>query len=367
MIPYLPLDRITARYAADIKEATARVIEKGIFLMGEETRLFEEEYAAFTGTAHCTACGNGYDALWLIIRAYKELGMLKEGDGIIVPANTFIASVLAITQNGMRPVFADIAPSMPVMDISTIKSAYTSNCKAVMLVHLYGQNSYSEEIAEFCKLKKMLIIEDNAQAHGCQYNGRRTGSLGDAAAHSFYPGKNLGALGDAGAITTNDTALNETIKAIHNYGSREKYLHETEGVNSRMDEIQAAALRIKLRSLDADNRRRQQIAAQYMQGIKNSRITMHKATEKDSHVFHIFPIFTAERERLRQHLAECGIATLIHYPTPCHKQPCYTAYNTLQMPVSEQQARQEVSLPCHPAMTDSEVDQVIKAVNSFAG
>ena len=365
MIPYLPLDKITARHAEEINEATARILKKGMFLMGEETHLFEEEYATYTGTRHCITCGNGYDALWLIIRAYKEQGVLTDGDTIIVPANTFIASVLAITQNGLEPAFADVAPGTSVMDITSVKAAYTPHCKAIILVHLYGQNSYSEEIAEFCHRHGMKIIEDNAQAHGCMHKGRRTGSLGDAAAHSFYPGKNLGALGDAGAITTDDSTLYRTISSLHNYGSREKYRHESEGVNSRMDEIQAAALRIKLRHLDADNNRRKEIATQYLKKINNSKITLPAYTRDDTNVFHVFPVFTAQRDALRQHLADCDIATLIHYPTPCHKQPCYAAYNTISMPVSERQSREELSLPCHPAMTEGEVELVIDAINRF--
>ena len=365
MIPYLPLNQINARYNPELQDAVNRVITKGIYLLGEETRLFEEEYALYTGTQYCTGCGNGYDALWLIIRAYKEMGIFTDGDEIIVPANTFIASVLAITHNGLKPVFADPDPKTSVIDIEGIEKAITPRCKAVMLVHLYGRNCYSKEIASLCRQRGMKIIEDNAQAHGCIYNGKRTGSLGDAAAHSFYPGKNLGALGDGGAITTNDSALHATIQALHNYGSAMKYHHTLEGVNSRLDEIQAAALRVKLRHLDADNNRRKEIAKRYISEIGNEAVCLPTVTDYDGHVFHIFPLFTEHRDALRLHLEEAGITTLIHYPIPVHKQECYKEYSTQSYPVAEQQARTELSLPCHPAMSDSDVAKVIEAVNSF--
>lgn len=365
MIPYLPLNEINARYNPALQEALARVAAKGIYLLGEETRLFEEEYAGYTGTAYCIGCGNGYDALWLIIRAYKELGIFTDGDEVIVPANTFIASVLAITRNGLKPIFVDPAPQTSVVDRTGIERAITPRCKAVMLVHLYGRNSYNEEIAALCREKGLKIIEDNAQAHGCLYNGRRTGSLGDAAAHSFYPGKNLGALGDGGAITTDNRELHDTISALHNYGSIEKYHHTLEGVNSRLDELQAAALRIKLRHLDADNNRRKEIAARYIAGITNSAVSLPAVKNYDEHVFHIFPLFTEEREALRRHLAACGVSTLIHYPIPVHRQECYKGMNTPTLPAAERLAETELSLPCHPAMSDDEVSRVIDSVNSF--
>lgn len=365
MIQYLPLKDITAKYQPALQERIADVVAKGIYLFGEETAMFEQEYAAYIGTRHCIACGNGYDALWLILKAYKEMGVLSEGDGILVPANTFIASALAITNNGLKPVFVDPEHNTSVIDVDGIKRAYTPQCKAVMLVHLYGRNSYSREIADFCRQNGLKIIEDNAQAHGCMFNHSRTGSLGDAAAHSFYPGKNLGAMGDAGAITTDDSALYNTITALHNYGSQKKYIHSSIGVNSRMDEIQAAVLRIKLRNLDEENEHRKHIARLYLQSINNSNITLQPTQDFGTNVFHIFPIFSKHREGLISHLTDKGISTLIHYPVPVHKQECYKEYNTLEMPVAERLASEELSLPCHPAMSIEDAEKVIEAVNSF--
>jgi len=365
MIPYLPLNEINARYNPELQETINRVITKGIYLLGEETRLFEKEYAGYIGTRHCIGCGNGYDALWLIIRAYKELGIFSEGDEIIVPANTFIASVLAITQNGLKPIFADPDPQTAVIGCNEIEKAITPRCKAVMLVHLYGRNCYSEEIAMLCRQKGIKIIEDNAQAHGCLHNGKRTGSLGDAAAHSFYPGKNLGALGDGGAVTTDDSKLYETILTLHNYGSMEKYRHTLEGVNSRLDELQAAALRVKLRHLDADNSRRKEIARRYIAAIANNTVNLPVVKDFDGHVFHVFPVFTKQREALQAHLAAQGIQTLIHYPVPCHKQECYREAGTLVLPVAEELASTELSLPCHQAMNDNDVTRDIECMNSF--
>lgn len=367
MIPYLPLNEINARYNPKLQETINRVMTKGIYLLGEETRLFEKEYAEYIGTRHCIGCGNGYDALWLIIRAYKELGIFSEGDEIIVPANTFIASVLAITQNGLKPIFADPDPQTAVIGCNVIEKAITPRCKAVMLVHLYGRNCYSEEIAMLCRQKGLKVIEDNAQAHGCLHNGKRTGSLGNAAAHSFYPGKNLGALGDGGAVTTDDSKLYETILTLHNYGSMEKYRHTLKGVNSRLDELQAAALRVKLRHLDADNSRRKEIARRYIASIDNKAVSLPVVKDFDGHVFHIFPVFTKQREALQAHLAAQGIQTLIHYPVPCHKQECYREAGTLVLPVAEELAGTELSLPCNPAMSDNDVAKVVECVNSFHG
>lgn len=365
MIPYLPLNELNALYNPELQEAIDRVMTKGIYLLGEETSHFEKEYAGYIGTRYCIGCGNGYDALWLIIRAYKELGIFSEGDEIIVPANTFIASALAITQNRLKPVFADPDPLTSVIGYKGIKEAITPRCKAVMLVHLYGRNCYSEEIAMLCRQKGIKIIEDNAQAHGCLHNGKRTGSLGDAAAHSFYPGKNLGALGDGGAVTTDDSKLYETILTLHNYGSMEKYRHTLEGVNSRLDELQAAALRVKLRHLDADNSRRKEIARRYIAAIDNKAVSLPVVMDFDGHVFHIFPVFTKQREALQAHLAAQGIQTLIHYPVPCHMQECYKKNDTLSLPIAEELAGTELSLPCHQAMNDNDVTRVIECMNSF--
>ncbi|MBQ8336881.1 MAG: DegT/DnrJ/EryC1/StrS family aminotransferase [Bacteroidaceae bacterium] len=367
MIPYLPLDKITEKFQPALQRKIEDVVAKGMYLLGEETALFEKEYAEYIGSRHCVSCGNGYDALWLIIRAYKELGMLHDGDGVIVPANTFIATALAVSGNALKPIFAEVDPGTSVMGRDNIENALTPDCKAVILVHLYGQNSYDEEIADLCRSRNILIIEDNAQAHGALYKGRRTGSLGDAAAHSFYPGKNLGALGDGGAVTTNDKALHDTIARLHNYGSDKKYIHDSRGVNSRLDELQAAVLRIKLQHLDSDNRRRREIAAQYLEGIDNRLITLPQIKDIGSHAFHIFPVFCKERDELMQHLKQAGVATLIHYPVPVHKQECYSRYRHIDLPIAERLANEELSLPCHPAMSDEEVEIVIKAVNGFDG
>lgn len=367
MIPYLPLNKITERYQPELKEKINEVVEKGIYLLGEETAMFEKEYAEYTGTRYCVSCGNGHDALHLILRAYKELDILHDGDEVIVPSNTFIATVLAVTGNGMTPVFADVDSRQAIITAHEIEKVLTPRCKAVILVHLYGQNCYNEEIAEICKRRGLLIIEDNAQAQGALYKSRRTGSLGDVAAHSFYPGKNLGALGDGGAVTTNDQRLYDTIASLHNYGGKEKYIYSLKGVNSRLDELQAAVLRIKLRHLDKDNARRQEIAVKYLNEINNSAISVPRVDEISGHVFHIFPIYCKEREKLIEHLKQIGIATLIHYPIPVHKQECYSAYNNICMPVTERLANEELSLPCNPAMSDEEVETVIKAVNAFNG
>lgn len=365
MIQYLPLNKITEKFQPQLKEKALEIIAKGFYLLGEETRLFEQEYAGYTGSRHCVACGNGYDALWLIIKAYKELGIFHDGDEIIVPANTFIASALAISNNGLKPRFADPDGNTSLLSLESIEKVFTPRCKAVMLVHLYGRNSYSSEIARFCQEHSLKIIEDNAQAHGCMYKEKRTGSLGDAAAHSFYPGKNLGALGDAGAVTTDDSILYETIATLHNYGSKEKYINGLTGINSRMDELQAALLRIKLPGLDADNSHRKEIAELYLKGIDNSHVTTQPTADPATNVYHIFPVFCQQREALQAHLAAQGIQTLIHYPVPCHKQECYREFNGLEMPVAERLAAEELSLPCHPAMSQGDAEMVIEAINRF--
>ena len=366
MITYLPLKQITASYEPQIGDAVRRVVERGWFLLGEECAAFEKEYAAYIGNKHCVACGNGYDALWLILRAYRLMGVLNDGDEVLVPANTFIASVLAITNNNLVPVFVEPDAATYLVGERELRAAATPRCKAYMMVHLYGQCAYSDAIGDFCRERGIKIIEDNAQAHGCLYGGeRRTGSLGDAAGHSFYPGKNLGSLGDAGAVTTNDDALLETILSLHNYGSRQKYIHTHEGVNSRMDEIQAAVLRVKLRRLDEDNARRQAIAARYIAEIKNPMVRLPWVGDSAAHVFHIFPLMSAVRNELQQHLSSLGIQTQIHYPVPPHKQECYAQWNGLSRPVAEQLSAEELSLPLHPLLTDDEVEKIIAAVNSF--
>lgn len=365
MIPYLPLKEINAQYEPQLSEALRNVVERGWYIMGKEEELFSQEYAQYIGCRHCIGCGNGYDALWLIFQAYKQMGLLHDGDEVLVPANTFIASVLAITHNQLRPLFADPSPTSCLMEYEQIKATLTKNTKAVLLVHLYGQNSFSDNIKKLCDENGILLIEDNAQAHGAMYQGRRTGSLGNAAAHSFYPGKNLGALGDAGAVTTNDTALARQIEQIHNYGSSEKYVHRVQGINSRLDELQAAALRVKLSRLDADNNKRRAIAKEYMSRITNPLITTPIVPELSSHVFHIFPIMCEHRHALQEHLEKQGIQTQIHYPIPPHKQECYKTHNTQSLPTAERLSQCELSLPCHPLLSTNDADKIIDAVNKF--
>lgn len=366
MIPYLPLDKITASFEPQITEALHRVAERGWYIAGEECTLFEEEYAAYIGTKHCIGCGNGYDALWLIFNAYKQAGVLHDGDEVLVPANTFIASVLAVSRNGLKPVFVDPDPSTCLAGEEQITAAITHRTRAVLLVHLYGQNSYTRRIGEICREKGIIIIEDNAQAHGAKYKNRRTGSLGDAAAHSFYPGKNLGALGDGGAITTDDTRIARIIRSLHNYGSEAKYVHTLCGVNSRLDEIQAAILRIKLRRLDADNNRRRALARRFIDEIRHPQITTPALNDEASHVFHIFPLMCTRRDTLQKHLADNGIQTQIHYPIPPHRQACYTEYAATPCPIADKLSQQELSIPCHPLLSDDDATRITDAVNKFS-
>ena len=365
MIKYLPLKEITASYEPEISDALRRIVERGWFLLGEECEAFEQEYASYIGSNHCIACGNGYDALWLIFRAYRAIGILKDGDEVLVPANTLIASVLAITNNNLTPVFVDPDGDSYLVGEEGLRSATTCRCKAYLMVHLYGQCAYNNAVADFCNERGIIIVEDNAQAHGCMYDGKRTGSFGNAAAHSFYPGKNLGALGDAGAVTTNDKKLADTIAKLHNYGSDQKYHHEEVGVNSRMDEFQAAILRIKLRRLDAENNRRRAIARQYLSGIDNPLVRLPQVRDFDAHVFHIFPLMSKCRDKVVEALAKHDIQTQIHYPIPVHKQECYPEWHSLSMPMAEKLSMQEVSLPLHPLLTDAEVAEIIRIVNSI--
>ena len=365
MIKFLDLKKITDCYAPAIKEATDRVVSSGWFLQGEETKAFEKEYAEFIGTKYAIGCGNGLDALTLILRAYIELGIMKTGDEVIVPANTYIASILAITENGLRPVLVEPDPDTCQIDPDKIEAAVSPATKAIMIVHLYGRCAYTEKIGEICRRHNLKLIEDNAQAHGCLYNGKRTGSLGDAAGHSFYPGKNLGALGDAGAVTTNDPLLADTVHSLGNYGSAKKYVFKHQGRNSRIDELQAAILRVKLPRLDADNSRRIEIADRYLTEITNPEIKMMPQAHAGENVYHIFPIFTPHREDLQRYLADNGVQTLIHYPIPPHKQECYGGWNSLSFPTTEKLHREELSLPISPVLTDAEVATIITLLNEW--
>ena len=365
VIPFLSLKDITSLYGNEIHEAVNRVIDSGWYLQGEETSCFETEYARYIGTQHCVSVANGLDALTLMLRAYKEKGALKDGDEVIVPANTYIATILAITENNLKPIL--IEPSWDTLQInpSLIESKITPRTRAVMTVHLYGRLAYTEQIDEICKKYELLLLEDNAQAQGCTYKDTRTGALGDAAAHSFYPGKNLGALGDAGAVTTNDSELANIIRALGNYGSSHKYVFPYQGRNSRIDEIQAAALRVKLKHLDKDNAHRKQIANHYYNGIRNPLITLPRRAKDAENIYHQFPILCSKRDSLQEHLNEHGIQTVIHYPIPPHKQQCYKEWNTISLPITEQIAQEELSLPISPTLTKEQINYIIRYVNSF--
>ena len=376
MIKYLDLKRINDLYDAEIREAVNRVLDSGWYLKGGATRQFEEAYANYIGTHYCIGCGNGLDALKLIFRAYMEMGVMQVGDEVIVPANTYIASILAITECGLTPILVEPSPDTLQIDDTLIEQAITPRTRALMIVHLYGRCAYTSRIADICHNYNLKLIEDNAQAHGCTYLSplKRTGSLGHAAAHSFYPGKNLGALGDAGAVTTNDQQLADIIRALGNYGSHQKYVHDYCGYNSRIDEIQAAILSVKLKHLDADNQHRKEIAARYEREVSNPLVRLLLSTPEQYSrfglasrdcVYHIFTVFSSQRERLQKYLFENGVETQIHYPIPPHKQRCYKDWNALPLPVTEQIHAQELSIPCHQALTDEETTRIIALLNAF--
>lgn len=364
-IQFLSLKDVIALHGAEIKEAVSRVVDSGWYLQGKEVEKFEKDYAEFIGTKECITCANGLDALIWILRAYIELGVMKPGDEVIVPANTYIASILAITENGLVPVLVEPDITTYQIDPDKIEAAITPRTKGVLIVHLYGQCAYTDKIGELCKKYGLKLIEDNAQAHGCKFNGRRTGSLGDAAGHSFYPGKNLGALGDAGAVTTDDPELATAIRALANYGSSRKYVFKYTGRNSRMDEIQAAVLDVKLRHIDEDNARRKEVARMYIEGITNPRIVTPTVKDWDAHVFHIFPILADNRDALHDYLADNGVQTISHYPIPPHKQECYSDWNSWSFPISERIHAQELSLPISHVITDEEVNEVIRLINAW--
>ena len=365
MVKFLDLEEINAQYSPEIEKAMKDVLNSGWYLKGKQTEEFEKNYADFIGTKYAVGCGNGLDALTLILMAYIEMGVMKPGDEIIVPANTYIASILAISRAGLIPVLVEPSPNTLQIDENAIESAITPKTKGIMIVHLYGQNAYTDKIGKLYKEYNLKLIEDNAQAHGAVFKDKRTGSLGDAAGHSFYPGKNLGALGDAGAITTNDPILAKTVEALGNYGSEKKYVFNMKGLNSRIDELQAAILKVKLPHLDMDNGKRREIAKKYFDGIENPLIKLPGTSLGKDNVFHLFPIFSVYRDQLQKHLQDHGIQTLIHYPIPPHKQKCYPEWNHLSFPITEKIHSQELSLPISPIMSELEVDKVISAVNSF--
>ncbi len=365
MIEFLNLQKITFKYAEEIHQAVNRVIDSGWYLQGEENRQFENNYARYIGTDYCVGCGNGLDALIWIFRAYIELGIMQPGDEVIVPANTYIASILAITENGLKAVLVEPRFGTLEIDDSKIEEAITKQTKAILIVHLYGRCAYTDKIGDLCEKYALKLVEDNAQAHGCKFGNERTGSLGDVAGHSFYPGKNLGALGDAGAVTTDDSELADMVRALANYGSQKKYVFKYRGRNSRLDEIQAAVLNVKLKHLDEDNDRRKQVAEYYNDHIRNAVVMLPDAMPVDSNVYHLFPVFCERRDELQSYLKQNGVQTLIHYPIPPHAQVCYRECNNLSLPVTEKIHQEELSLPMSPVLMDDEVKKIVELINVF--
>ena len=366
MIKFLDLQKINARHSVEFKDAVSKVIDSGWYLLGNCVSSFEENLARYQGGGYVVGVANGLDALRLIIRGYKELGVFQDGDEIIVPANTYIASILSITDNGLVPVLVEPAIDTFNIDVSKIESAITSKTRAIMLVHLYGRIVFSEQIRKLGIKYNLKIIEDNAQAIGAIFKGNKSGSLGDAAGFSFYPGKNLGALGDAGAVCTRDKELADLIRTLANYGSNIKYTNKLQGLNSRLDELQASILDIKLKYIDDDNAVRRSIALRYTQEIVNDEIILPDfPIESEQHVWHLFVIRTKDRTTLQEYLSQQGVQTLIHYPIPPHKQEAYKAWNDLTLPITEQIHKEVVSLPISPVMEASEIDKVIDVVNRF--
>jgi len=366
MIKFLDLQKINLVHQQEIEEKLLEVFRSGWYLLGNEVKIFEANLANFIGTSYAIGVANGLDALRLILRAYIENGTMQKGDEIIVPANTYIASILAISDNDLVPVLVEPSLDTYNIDISGIEQKITPKTRGILIVHLYGRAIWSEELQKIALNNGLIIIEDNAQAIGASWNGIKTGNLGDAAAFSFYPGKNLGALGDAGAVTTNDEALADTIRAVANYGSKEKYVNIYQGLNSRLDEIQAAVLSVKLKYIDSENQRRKEIAEKYLCGIKSPKLVLPQNPEdKNEHVWHLFVIRTSEREKLQNYLLEKGIQTLIHYPIPPHKQAAYKEWNELSFPVTEKIHEEVLSLPISPVLTNEEVETIIAALNDF--
>ena len=369
-IPFLSLKDVTALHGAEINEAVSRVVNGGWYLQGKENEKFEADYAQFIGTKYCIGCANGLDALIWIFRAYIGMGVMKPGDEVIVPANTYIATILAITENGLVPVLCEPKPNTLEIDDDLIEGLITPKTKAIAIVHLYGRNAYTDKIGALCKKYNLKLVEDNAQAHGCKHtDGRVTGSIGDAAGHSFYPGKNLGALGDGGAVTTNDPELAAAVRALANYGSQKKYVFKYAGRNSRLDEIHAAVLDVKLKYLDEDNAHRQQMAKLYYEGINNPLITLPDLLPDAQNVYHLFPILCEKRDELQAYLKENGVGTVIHYPIPPYKQECYAKeeWNTPQLvrPITDRIHNCELSLPMGPTITKEEVQTIIRILNQF--
>lgn len=371
-IPFLSLKDVTALHAEEINEAVSRVVNGGWYLQGKENEQFEKHYSEFIGTKYTIGCANGLDALIWIFRAYIEMGMMQPGDEVIVPANTYIATILAITENGLKPVLCEPKAHTLEIDDDLIEGLITPRTKAIVIVHLYGRIAYTDKIGELCKKYHLKLIEDNAQAHGCQYtDGRVTGSIGDAAGHSFYPGKNLGALGDGGAVTTNDPELAAAVRALANYGSQKKYVFKYAGRNSRLDEIQAAVLDVKLKYLVQDNLHRKEVAHYYYEHLNHPLISLPDLLPDEQNAYHLFPILVSggKRDALHDYLEQNGVGTVCHYPIAPHQQECYSKepWNMprLSLPITERLANEELSLPIGPAITMDEVAQVVSLINQF--
>jgi dTDP-4-amino-4,6-dideoxygalactose transaminase len=366
MVPFLDLKAVNNIHRTELIRAFTRVLDSGWYIHGKEHEAFEQEFAQYCGAATCIGVANGLDALTLVLRAWKELGILAEGDEVIVPSNTYIASVLAITENRLKPVLVEPDPDTFNLDPKRLETVISARTKAVMAVHLYGQAADMTRIAEVARRRGLLILEDAAQAHGATHAGRKVGAWGDAAGFSFYPGKNLGALGDAGAITTSDPRLAQVLRALRNYGSYKKYYNKYQGPNSRLDELQAALLRVKLTTLEKENADRRKIAKSYLRGICHPRITLPQApVDENSHVWHIFAIKVDSRDRLIQHLEAEGVQSLIHYPIPLHRQEAYPELQSSSMPISEQIHRNVLSLPISPVMTEEQAKLVAAAINKW--
>jgi dTDP-4-amino-4,6-dideoxygalactose transaminase len=364
-IPFLSLKGVNARYADELKAAAARVIDSGWYVLGDEVVSFEREFAAYCGASHAVGVGNGLDALSLILRGYKELGVIEEGDEVIVPGNTFIASFLAITENRLVPVPVEPDPATFNLDPAGVEAAIGPRTRAIMAVHLYGQLADMSALTALARRHKLLLIEDAAQAHGAISGGRKAGAFGDAAACSFFPTKNLGALGDGGAVVTGDTALAQRIAALRNYGSDVKYHHLFQGLNSRLDEMQAAMLRVKLKYLDEDIAWRRRVARRYREGIRHAHIQLPVVAREEQHVWHLFVVRCAHRDALQRHLQAHGIQTQVHYPVPPHRQPAYAALRDSHLPLTERLHDEVLSLPMGPTLSEDAADKVIEACQAF--
>jgi dTDP-4-amino-4,6-dideoxygalactose transaminase len=366
MIPFLDLKAINQRFEKQFQNRFRQFLDSGYYVLGNQVRSFEANFARYCGTNHCIGVGNGLDALRLILEGYKILGKLKEGDEVLVASNTYIATILAIKQAGLKPVLVEADLDTYNFDFTSLKNSISDGTKAIMPVHLYGQLAPMEEILKFSKENKLLVIEDAAQAHGAKSNqGKRAGNLGNAAGFSFYPSKNLGALGDGGAVTTNDDTLASVVQKLRNYGSSSKYVNEFIGVNSRLDEIQAAFLNCKLPTLDTDNERRRVIAKRYLSEIKNEKIALPVYDGSENHIFHLFVVRTENRNGFIDYLDRNGIGHLIHYPIPPHKQEALLEYAHLSFPVTEKIHDEIISIPISPVLSDKDVSNIISVLNNF--